>query len=84
MAQVNSVIETVRGFILEHFLPGEDPDLLTPTTPLMSSGILDSINSLKLILFLETEFNIEIAAHEASEEYLDTLENIGKLIESKL
>jgi len=76
-------METVRGYILEQFLSGEDPNLLTPTTPLMSSGILDSINSLKLILFLETEFGIEIDAHEASEEYLDTLENICKLIESK-
>lgn len=83
MAQENSVIETVRRFIIDQFLPGEEPSLLTPTTPMMSSGILDSINTLKLTLFLESEFNIEIDAHETSEEYLDTLEKICKLVESK-
>ena len=83
MTQENSVVDTVRRFILDQFLPGEDPSLLTPTTPLMSSGILDSVNTLKLTLFLESEFNIEVEAQETNEEYLDTLEKICKLVESK-
>jgi len=41
------MMETVRKFILAEFLPGEDPSRLTPTTPLMSSGVLDSIATLK-------------------------------------
>lgn len=83
MTQENSVVETVRRFIVEQFLPGEDPSLLTLTTPLMSSGILDSVNTLKLTLFLESEFDIEVEAHETSVEYLDTLEMICKLVKSK-
>ena len=83
MSNENSVMETVRQFIVEQFLPGEDPSELTATTPLMSSGILDSVNALKLIMFLENNFNIEIEAQEASVEHLDTLEKIGKLVASK-
>ena len=83
MALEGSVMDTVKSFILKEFLPGEDPDQLTPTTPLVSSGILDSIATLKLLNFLEDEFKIQIEAYEADQEYLDTLEAISKLVESK-
>lgn len=82
MNQENSVVDTVKRFILDQVLPDEDPSLLTTTTPLISSGILDSVNTLKLTLFLESEFTIEVEAQETSEEYLDTLEKICKLVES--
>ena len=83
MTQNSSTMETIKSFILNVFLVGEDPSTLTPTTPLMSAGILDSISTLKLTLFLEKEFNITVQAHETDEEHLDTLESICKLVESK-
>ena len=64
---------TIKTFVLTEFLAGEDPDKLTPTTPLMSSGILDSLATLKLITFLEQEFDVRIEAHEADEEHFNTL-----------
>ena len=39
--------ERVKTFILNEYLPGEDPAALTDTTPLMTTGILDSIAVLK-------------------------------------
>ena len=63
----------LQDFVLAEFLAGEDPEKLTATTPLMSSGILDSLATLKLITFLEQEFDIRIEAHEADEEHFDTL-----------
>lgn len=83
MADESTAANTIKGFILKEFLPGEDPTNLTPTTPLMSSGILDSLATLKLITFLEKEFNVQIAAHEADEEHFDTLESICALVDSK-
>jgi acyl carrier protein len=77
------VHDAVKNFILTEFLPGEDPARLTPTTPLMSDGILDSIATLKLIVFLEEQFDIEVDAHEADEEHLNTLLAISALVESK-
>jgi acyl carrier protein len=76
-------MNTIKNYILEEFLPGEDPTKLTPTTPLMSSGILDSIATLKLITFLEQEFDIHVKAHEADEEHLNTLNAICELVDSK-
>jgi acyl carrier protein len=83
MAQEGQVLDVVKNFILSEFLPGEDPGRLTATTPLMSDGILDSIATLKLIVFLEEQFDIEVEAHEADEEHLNTLHAISALVQAK-
>jgi acyl carrier protein len=74
---------TVKSFILNEFLPGEDPAALTDTIPLMTTGILDSIAVLKVVTFLENQFGITIEPHEAVVENLNTLSDIGRLVTSK-
>ena len=81
---MDEIREKVREFILEEFLPGEDPNELKWDTPLMTGGILDSIATLKLVAFLEESFEIRLEAHETDSENLDTLEVIETLVESKL
>jgi len=74
---------TVKSFILNEFLPGEDPAALTDTTPLMTTGILDSIAVRRVVTFLESQFHITIEPHEAVVENLNTLSDIGRLVTSK-
>ncbi len=76
----SSVLKT---FLLNEFLPGEDPDALTDTTPLMTSGVLDSLATLKLISFLENEFGVKVEAHEADEENFETINDMVRLVDSK-
>jgi acyl carrier protein len=83
MTSDEAIATAVKQFILDEFLPGEDPDELTPNTPLITSSILDSVGTLKLVAFLEERFNIGLAAHEADVEYLNTIADIVKLVESK-
>jgi acyl carrier protein len=64
-------------------LPGEDPAALTDTTPLISTGILDSIAVLKLVTFLEGHFGIMLEAHETDAEHLNTITEITRLVETK-
>jgi acyl carrier protein len=73
----------VKEFILKEFLPGEDPNELTDTTPLITGGVLDSIATIKLVLFIEEQFGIKVEAHETDPEYLDTIASIAQLIRSK-
>ena len=73
----------VKAYILDEFLPGEDPEELTDQTPLISGGVLDSISTLKLVGFLEDRFNVVLEAHEAGPDHLDTLDRIAELIDSK-
>ena len=82
MAQ--NVKQDVKHFILEEFLPGEDPDELTDSTPLITGGVLDSIATLKLVLFLEERFAVTLEPHEVDPEYLDTTACIEQLVLSKL
>ena len=73
---------SLKSFILNEYLPGEDPAALTDTTPLMTTGILDSIAVLKVVNFLESEFGITIEPHEAVVENLNTLSDMAQLVSS--
>lgn len=76
--------DKVKDYIMKEFLPGEDPDALEDTLSLIGGGILDSIATLKLVAFLEEAFEIQVQAHEASPDYLDTLTRITSFVQSKL
>ena len=76
--------QTIREYILNEFLPGENPEELTDSTPLITGGILDSLATIKLVAFLEQQFKIQIQAHETMVDYLDTVTDIAQLVSSKL
>jgi acyl carrier protein len=75
--------KVVHHFILREFLAGEDPSELTEGTPLITGGILDSIRTLKLVVFLEEHFSIRVEAYEAGVEHLDSIGQIAALVDSK-
>lgn len=80
---MDDVKQAVRSYILEEFLPGEDPAELTDETPLITGGVLDSISTLKLVTFLEDRFGVVLEAHEAGADHLDTVGRIARLIAAK-
>lgn len=80
---IHEIKTTVKSYILQEFLPGEDPDQLTDTTPLVTGGILDSIATLKLVSFLEEQFKIELAPHETDADHLNTIADIATLVGSR-
>ena len=75
--------KAVRAYILHEFLRGESPEELTDETPLITGGILDSISTLKLVVFLEEHFGITVEAYEAGVEHLNTIGLIAALIATK-
>ena len=81
---VEEVKQAIRDYILKEFLPGENPEELTNSTPLITGGILDSLATIKLVLFLEGRFHIKIEAHETMVDYLNTLDDIAQLVHSKM
>jgi acyl carrier protein len=80
---MDNIRDTVRHFILDNFLPGEDPANLTDRTELKESGILDSMSTLKLVSFLEEQFKVELEADDLDAGNLATIENIERLVRSK-
>jgi acyl carrier protein len=75
--------DTIKEYVLKEFLPGENPSELTDSTPLITGGILDSLATLKLVVFLEERFQIKIQAHETMVDYLNTISDIAQLVNSK-
>lgn len=80
---VQAVKDQVRGIILAEFLPGESPENLGDDVPLRSSGILDSVSTLKLVTLIEDRYRITVEPHEASSEF-DRVEDIAALVLRKL
>lgn len=81
---MDDIMKTVKDHILANFLPGEDPATLTPSTPLMTGGVLDSLATLDLVAFLEQHYHIEFEAHETDVNHLGTLADITRTVSAKL
>jgi acyl carrier protein len=75
--------DTIKDYILREFLPGERPDSLDDSTPLITGGVLDSIATIKLIAFLEEQFGVTIEPHEMNPDYLNFLPDIATLVASR-
>jgi acyl carrier protein len=80
---VQDIKETVKQYILQEFLPGEDPANLTDSIPLVRSGILDSLATLKLVAFLESHYGIQLQAHEATPDNLNTIADVAAMVSRK-
>ena len=81
---MEEIKKAVKEFILSEFLPGESPEELTDSTPLITGGILDSIATLKLVGFLESKYGFEFQPHEVDAEHLNTVSYIARFVQSKL
>jgi acyl carrier protein len=80
---MGNIREEIRQYILSEFLPGEKPSNLGDDTPLRTSGILDSVSTLRVVSFVEERYGIEVEAHEASVENFDSIAAIAAFVQSK-
>ncbi|MCX5844296.1 MAG: acyl carrier protein [Deltaproteobacteria bacterium] len=78
-----SYLDTVRQFIIENFLFGEESKLEDDMS-FLENGIIDSTGILELIAFLEETYNIKVEDEELIPENLDSLSNAAAFIETKM
>ena len=76
-------LRLVREFIVQDFLFGRD-DGFASSESFLESGMIDSTGILQLVAFLEQTFGIKVEDAELVPENLDSLDNIGRLLASKL
>lgn len=82
--EINQVKEKVKAFVVERFLKNAENKELTYSTPLISGGLIDSILTMQLVVFLEQTFNFEFQAHEVDRDNLDTIDIIAAFVVKKL
>lgn len=76
--------EILHQYIHANFLKGEQKRNLQYNTPLLSSGIIDSIGVLGLINFIESSFSIEFKPRELDRDRLETIDSMHEAIRKKM
>ena len=76
--------DKLKTFLLREFLDTEDSEKLTDQTPLLTSGVLDSVATWAVVAFMEEQFSIVVRAHEADVENLDTISDMARFVRGKL
>ena len=74
-------VAALRRFIAETFRGG-DPAGLDPDTPLVTSGIVDSVGVLEVVDFLHTEFGVQVPPAEVTLEHFDSLARLSAFVDS--
>ena len=75
--------EILRKYILENYLFTDDKSELNNNDSFLDLGIIDSTGIMEVVLFIETEFDIEVDDEELLPENLDTINNLVKFIASR-
>ena len=82
--ETNQVKEIVKAFVKERFLKNANDKELTYSTPLISGGLIDSILTMQLVVFLEEQFKFEFQAHEVDVDNLDSIDSIAAFVLKKV
>jgi len=83
MADAEKIKMEIREYILGEFLHGEDPSSLHDDTHLAGGGVLTSIDTIKLVAWLEDRYGIQFDASEVVGDALRTLVSITHAIVEK-
>jgi acyl carrier protein len=73
---------TIEAQLIHYFKDTLDADV-TPATPLIEQGIIDSMGVMELITFIEQAFAVEFDVDDMTSEQLGTVAAISRLIASK-
>ena len=75
--------ETLLKYIQEQLLNNELDEALDATDDLLGDGILDSLGMMKLILFIENEFDTKIPPQDMVIENFMTVSHISEYLSKK-
>jgi D-alanine--poly(phosphoribitol) ligase subunit 2 len=77
---MDEIAKVVRDYIIREYVQEGDDQEITETTPLISSGLVDSFSMVSLLRFLEKKYAIHIPDAAATAEAFDTVERIVALV----
>lgn len=78
------ISQSVRKFLFENYLFGYDENEFSNDSSFLDFGVLDSTGILELIVFIESEYDIEIPDVEILPENLDSVNCVSRLVYKKI
>ena len=82
MTQATATHSEIRTFLFQKFPAIRKPQM-NDRTPLLESGIIDSLGILDLVAFLERSFQITLQDDELTPENFANISSIVNLVEQK-
>ena len=76
-------LSQIHTWLLAHF-PHAKTTCLGIDGSLLDSGIVDSLGTLDIVMFLETEFGLVVNDEDMVADHFETVLSIAKFVESKL
>ncbi len=80
---MDAIAQQVKQYLVDELLPDIEADELEGTTPLIRSGILDSLAILNLRAWIEETFDVGLESHELDFDSFGSLDEIERLIFAK-
>ena len=77
------VIETLKKYIRDELAPEQDLVDLDESLSLIETGILDSMGIVKLVDFIETEYQIKVEDQDLVPDNFEKIGSIAELIARK-
>ncbi|MGD1080907.1 MAG: acyl carrier protein [Candidatus Sulfotelmatobacter sp.] len=77
---MDDITKVVIDYIVREYVQEGDDREITNTTPLISSGLVDSFSMVSLLRFLEKKYAIHIPDSAATPEAFDSVERIVALV----
>ena len=78
-----STQHSLKQYIIEEFIPDGHLGQLADDLDLIQNGILDSLAVLKLVAFIEDQYDIALEPTEISPEHLNTISAMNALVARK-
>lgn len=81
---MDELSQRIRNYLFENFMYGYDENEFSNNTSFLDAGILDSTGIVELIVFIESEFNIEVSDMEILPENLDSVNCVSRFVYDKI
>jgi acyl carrier protein len=80
MADDQAVARAITEYITREYADALQGTAVGENTPLISSGLIDSLSMVSLKVFLEQTYRLRIPDHEASTEAFDSVSALVRLL----
>ncbi|WP_406840585.1 phosphopantetheine-binding protein [Streptomyces sp. AHU1] len=78
--ELAAVIEEIDGYIRKEFLEGDASVELTPSSPLLEWGILNSMNTTRLAAFVSERYDVTVSPKAMRTDNFRTIENVAHMV----
>ncbi len=75
---------TIRRFVIEHFLHGNNSICLLDDSSFMEAAVIDSLGVLELVAFLEETYGFAVEDEELMPDNLDSIDRMVAYVNLKL